>query len=39
MYANQALDSKSFQRRRDKMFFPYLARHHADFGLGKTPSR
>lgn len=36
MYANQALDSKSFQRRRDKMLFPYLARHHSDFGLGKS---
>ena len=39
MYANQALDSKSFQRRRDKMFFPYAARHHRDFGLGKSTSK
>jgi pimeloyl-ACP methyl ester carboxylesterase len=39
MYANQALDSKSFQRRRDKMFFPYVARHHRDFGLGKSTSK
>jgi pimeloyl-ACP methyl ester carboxylesterase len=39
MYANQTLDSKSFQRRRDKMFFPYVARHHRDFGLGKTTSK
>ena len=36
MYANQQLDSRSFQRRRDKMLFPYLARHHSDFGLGKS---
>ena len=36
MYTNQTLDSKSFQRRRDKMLFPYLARHNADFGLGKS---
>ncbi|HEU5484611.1 MAG TPA: alpha/beta fold hydrolase, partial [Microlunatus sp.] len=36
MYTNQALDSVSFQRRRDKMLFPYLARHNADFGLGKS---
>ena len=36
MYANQTLDSKSFQRRRDAMLFPYLARHNADFGLGKS---
>ena len=36
MYANQQLDSLSFQRRRDKMLFPYLARHHSDFGLGKS---
>ncbi|MDN5762878.1 MAG: alpha/beta hydrolase [Microlunatus sp.] len=36
MYANQALDSMSFQRRRDKMLFPYLARHNSDFKLGKS---
>ncbi|HEU4547688.1 MAG TPA: alpha/beta fold hydrolase [Microlunatus sp.] len=36
MYVNQTLDSRSFQRRRDKMLFPYLARHNADFGLGKS---
>ena len=36
MYTNQALDSMSFQRRRDKMLFPYLARHNAEFGLGKS---
>jgi len=36
MYVNQTLDSMSFQRRRDKMLFPYLARHNADFGLGKS---
>jgi pimeloyl-ACP methyl ester carboxylesterase len=36
MYVNQTLDSKSFQRRRDKMLFPYLARHNGDFGLGKS---
>lgn len=36
MYTNQALDSMSFQRRRDKMLFPYLARHNSDFKLGKS---
>ena len=36
MYVNQTLDSMSFQRRRDKMLFPYLARHNADYGLGKS---
>lgn len=36
MYYNQTLDSMSFQRRRDKMFFPYLARHHDEFRLGKS---
>ncbi|MFT4166427.1 MAG: alpha/beta fold hydrolase [Microlunatus sp.] len=36
MYANQSLDPRAFQRRRDKMLFPYLARHHSDFGLGKS---
>ena len=36
MYVNQTLDSASFQRRRDKMLFPYLARHHRDYGLGKS---
>lgn len=38
MYANQTLDPKAFQRRRDKMLFPYLARHHSEFGLGKSAS-
>jgi hypothetical protein len=36
MYVNQTLDAMSFQRRRDKMLFPYLARHNADYGLGKS---
>jgi len=36
MYVNQTLDSKSFQRRRDKMLFPYLARHNSDYQLGKS---
>ncbi len=36
MYVNQTLDSASFQRRRDKMLFPYLARHNSFYGLGKT---
>lgn len=36
MYDNQKLDSFSFQRRRDQMFYPWLARHHADFGYGTT---
>lgn len=38
MYVNQTLDPQAFQRRRDKMLFPYLARHHAEFGLGKSAS-
>jgi pimeloyl-ACP methyl ester carboxylesterase len=36
MYVNQTLDSISFQRRRDKMLFPYLARHNNFYGLGKS---
>ena len=36
MYVNQTLDSASFQRRRDKMLFPYLARHHSYYKLGKS---
>ncbi len=36
MYVNQTLDSISFQRRRDKMLFPYLARHNNYYGLGKS---
>jgi pimeloyl-ACP methyl ester carboxylesterase len=39
MYTNQTLDSKSFQRRRDKMLFPYLARHNSYYGLGKSASK
>ena len=36
MYASQAAHSFSFQRRRDKMFYPWLARHHQTYGLGST---
>lgn len=39
MYTNQTLDSKSFQRRRDKMLFPYLARHNSYYGLGKSAKK
>ena len=39
MYANQATDSFSFQRRRDKMFFPWLARQHQTYGLGNTSAK
>ena len=37
-YANQASDSASFQRRRDQMFFPWVARHARSYGLGRTPA-
>lgn len=36
MYANQVTDSFSFQRRRDLMFFPWVARHDKLYGFGKT---
>lgn len=36
MRANESADSKSFQRRRDQMLFPWLARHDAVWGLGGT---
>ena len=37
MYANQVTDSFSFERRRDQMFYPWLARRHHDiYGFGKT---
>ncbi|HSU35677.1 MAG TPA: alpha/beta fold hydrolase, partial [Propionibacteriaceae bacterium] len=39
MYANQVTDSFSFQRRRDKMFFPWLARHHKTYRLGSTTAK
>lgn len=36
MAANQALDPASFQRRRDQMFFPWVARHAKTYGLGRS---
>lgn len=36
MYANQAGDPRSFQRRRDAMFYPWLARHDDTYGLGRS---
>lgn len=36
MYANQESDSASFQRRRDKMLFPWIARRDDAYGLGRT---
>ncbi|HEY5822231.1 MAG TPA: alpha/beta fold hydrolase [Propionibacteriaceae bacterium] len=36
MYANQITDSFSFQRRRDQMFFPWVARHDKTYGYGTT---
>ena len=39
MYANQKTDSFSFERRRDKMFYPWVARHNATFGLGTTAAK
>ncbi|SDT24752.1 TAP-like protein [Friedmanniella luteola] len=38
MAANQAADSASFQRRRDQMFFPWVARHPKSYRLGRTPA-
>ncbi len=39
MYANQLSDSFSFQRRRDLMFYPWLARHHKQYGMGTTTAK
>ena len=39
MYANQLSDSFSFQRRRDQMFFPWLARHNKTYRLGNTTAK
>lgn len=36
MYANQITDSFSFQRRRDEMLYPWIARRHSTYELGKT---
>ncbi|HIT76769.1 MAG TPA: alpha/beta fold hydrolase [Candidatus Avipropionibacterium avicola] len=36
MFANEEADSASFQRRRDAMLFPWIARHDAEIGLGST---
>ena len=36
MDANQAADSFSFQRRRDQMLFPWIARQDDAYGLGRT---
>ncbi|WP_375429788.1 alpha/beta hydrolase [uncultured Friedmanniella sp.] len=36
MYANQRSDSFSFERRRDRMLFPWIARHHKRYNLGTT---
>src|SRR4029453_13354834 len=39
MSANQLSDSFSFQRRRDQMFFPWLARHNKTYRLGSTTAK
>jgi pimeloyl-ACP methyl ester carboxylesterase len=39
MYANQTTDSFSFQRRRDLMFFPWLARRDKTYHLGNTTAK
>jgi pimeloyl-ACP methyl ester carboxylesterase len=39
MQANQATDSFSFQRRRDLMFFPWLARRNKTYHLGNTTTK
>jgi len=36
MYDNQTTDSLSFQRRRDAMLFPWIARHNDEYGLGTS---
>ncbi len=36
MEANEAGDPRSFQRRRDQMFYPWVARHDRTYRLGKT---
>lgn len=36
MYANSAADSFAFQRRRDQMLFPWIARNNDVFELGST---
>ena len=39
MYANQPADSFSFQRRRDLMFYPWLARRDSTYHLGNTAAK
>lgn len=39
MYANQITDSFSFQRRRDQMFFPWVARHDKIYRYGTTTAQ
>ncbi len=39
MYANQLTDSFSFQRRRDLMFYPWVARRHKTYRLGDTAAK
>ncbi len=38
MEANEAGDPRSFQRRRDQMFYPWVARHHRTYKLGTSAS-
>ena len=39
MYANQLTDSFSFQRRRDLMFYPWVARRNKTYRLGDTAAK
>ena len=39
MYANQLTDSFSFQRRRDLMFYPWVARRNKTYNLGNTAAK
>ena len=39
MYANQLTDSFSFQRRRDLMFYPWVARRNKSYHLGNTAAK
>ena len=39
MYANQLTDSFSFQRRRDQMFYPWVARRSKTYRLGDTAAK
>ncbi len=39
MYANQLTDSFSFERRRDQMLYPWIARRNSTYELGSTAAK